>query len=303
MSSSKYIHSPTNVLEVKGKKVSSFSELSENIDQETIESFGDEWTKFNSFSPEEIKEIGDEYFDIVPDEILNKNETLVLDLGCGSGRWSIYLADKVKQIEAIDPSNAIFSAAYLCKDHANINLSQASADNIPFDDNTFDFAMSLGVLHHIPDTQKGLNDMIAKVKPEGYALIYLYYALENRSFIYKIIFKLSSVLRHFISKLPSLIKKGICELIAVFVYLPFIILSKIIKLLFGTKAAQKIPLSYYMGKSFTIIRNDALDRFGTPLEKRFTKIEIENMMKNAGLTNIVFSAKMPCWHAIGQKRE
>jgi len=180
-------------------------------------------------------------------------------------------------------------------------LSQASVDNIPFHDNYFDFVMSLGVLHHIPDTQKGLKDLIAKLKPGGHALIYLYYALDNRSFIYKSIFQLSSVFRFIISKLPSLLKKGVCDLIAAFVYLPFILLAQIIKLLFGSKAAEKIPLSYYIGKSLNVVRNDVLDRFGTPLEKRFSKVEIEEMMKSAGLSNIVFSPNMPYWHAIGQK--
>ena len=63
-----------------------------------------------------------------------------------------------------------------------------------------------------------------------------------------------------------------------------------------------IPLSYYMGKSMNIIRNDARDRFGTPLEKRFSRDEIYQMMSDCGLTDIVFSEKMPCWHALGKKQ-
>ena len=49
------------------------------------------------------------------------------------------------------------------------------------------------------------------------------------------------------------------------------------------------------------MRNDALDRFGTPLEQRFNKSEIKAMMESGGLKNIVFSANAPYWHAIGQK--
>lgn len=288
---------------IDGKDIFFFKSYSDNIDVKTKNSFGEEWTKFNSFNPEEIEKIGDEYFDIVPSHILNSEQTQALDLGCGTGRWSIYLSDKVKNIEAIDPSDAIFAAAHLCKDYDNINLSQASADTIPFDNNTFDFAMSLGVLHHIPDTQKALNDLVSKVKKGGHVLIYLYYALDNRSFLYKAIFKISSVFRNIISRLPSFFKKIICDLIAIFIYLPLITLSYFVLLIFGKQGSQKIPLSYYIGKSFNVIRNDALDRFGTPLEKRFAKSEVENMMKLAGLTNIVFSPNMPCWHAIGKKSD
>lgn len=285
---------------INGKKISIFESNSKNIDIETTSSFGDEWTKFNSFTKEEINSVGKEYFDIVPNHLLNKEETIVLDLGCGTGRWSIFLADKVKMIEAIDPSKAIFSAAQLCKNYDNINLSQASADTIPFDDNSFDLGISLGVLHHIPDTQKALNDLVSKIKPGGHALIYLYYALDNRSFFYKLLFYASNSIRALISKLPKSIKKFVCDIIAITVYLPLIGVSYLVKS-FGGKFYLKLPLSYYVNKSWNVIRNDALDRFGTPLEKRFTKEEIKQMMHLAGLTDFVFSENMPCWHVLAKK--
>ncbi|MEQ1734101.1 MAG: class I SAM-dependent methyltransferase, partial [Bacteroidia bacterium] len=65
--------------------------------------------------------------------------------------------------------------------------------------------------------------------------------------------------------------------------------------------AKKLPLYYYTDKNFYIIRNDALDRFGTPLEQRFSKTEIATMLRSAGLGNITFSNQQPYWHAVGQK--
>jgi hypothetical protein len=50
------------------------------------------------------------------------------------------------------------------------------------------------------------------------------------------------------------------------------------------------------------MRTDALDRFGTRLEKRFTKIQIEEMMLRAGLENINFSNDLPFWCAVGYKK-
>jgi hypothetical protein len=50
------------------------------------------------------------------------------------------------------------------------------------------------------------------------------------------------------------------------------------------------------------MRNDALDRFGTRLEQRFTRPEIADMMQRAGLERIVFSDRMPFWCAVGYKR-
>jgi len=49
------------------------------------------------------------------------------------------------------------------------------------------------------------------------------------------------------------------------------------------------------------MRNDALDRFGTRVEHRFTGDEIRQMLSDAGLDRIVFSEKM-FWCAIGYKK-
>jgi len=142
--------------------------------------------------------------------------------------------------------------------------------------------------------------MVAKIKPGGYALIYLYYTLDNRSFLYKMLFYTSNLFRRVISKLPTGLKKFVCDIIAIFVYLPLIAIASLFKSL-GFKFFNKLPLSYYVNKSWNVIRNDALDRFGTPLEKRFTKAEIKQMMLQAGLTDFVFSEKMPCWHVLARK--
>jgi len=159
----RYNQKESKVVNFNNKKVSCFYSSSAKIDKKTVQSFGDEWEKFSSFSETEIKNIGDEYFDIVDESILNSNST-VLDMGCGSGRWSKYLAPNVKFIEAIDPSDAIFSATKLLSNVNNIRTTQASSDNIPFNDETFDFVFSLGVLHHIPETQTALIDTVKKVK-------------------------------------------------------------------------------------------------------------------------------------------
>lgn len=293
---------PNRLINVAGKEVAIYELGKENIDSVTVESFGEEWSKFNSFSEEEITKVGDEYFDIIDFEKINAKEMTVLDAGCGTGRWSIYISRKVKTVYAIDPSKAIFSAAELTKNISNINLVNCSIDDMPFENDSFDIVFSLGVLHHIPDTKMALNDLVNKIKPGGYCLLYLYYSLDNRGVFYKLIFHCSSVFRYVISKLPNGIKKMVCDLIAFLIYLPFIGFSKLISRVFGTKFGNKIPLSYYNGKTLNVIRNDALDRFGTPLEQRFSKVEITNMMKSVGLTDIVFSKNQPYWHVIGRKK-
>ncbi len=270
-----------------------------NIDRETIQSFGDEWLEFDEFSDEDIRVAGDEYFDIVPESVYAGK--YVLDVGCGTGRWSKYLSGKVSALEAVDPSEAVLSAAALLQNNDNVRISQASAGDIPFSNNTFDFVLSLGVLHHIPDTQAAMQKCIDKLKPGGHFLVYLYYSLDNRGFFFKTLFHISNLMRNIISSFPFRLKKMVCDLLAFSLYLPFIAVARLLQSVGFMECAKRVPLSYYVGKSLYIIRNDSLDRFGTPLEKRFSRERIQHMMTGCGLSNIVFSEKEPFWHALGRK--
>lgn len=146
-----------------------------------------------------------------------------------------------------------------------------------------------------------MKKCVDKLKSNGYFLVYLYYNFEQRGMLFKTIFWLSSLLRFFVSKLPSSLKKLTCNLLAVSLYLPLIYFSKFIERLGLKKISNFIPLSYYKTHSLNIIFNDALDRFGTPLEQRFSKEEIFTMMEKVGLTDIVFSDNEPYWHAVGRK--
>ena len=289
-----------SVIEVEKNQIRVFDTEGKNIDHSVVESFGEEWLKFNQFTKEDIDQVGAQYFDIVGEDIANKN-TYALDIGCGTGRWAKYLSTRVGFVEAIDPSDAVFAANKLLQDVPNIRISKASVDNIPFEDETFDFAMSIGVLHHIPDTQQAMKDAVKKVKIGGHFFCYLYYNLDSRGVLFKSIFQISAFFRKIVCRLPSGIKKIICDLIAIFVYMPFILITRFLNFIGLRKLALKIPLSDYADKSFFIIRNDALDRFGTSLEQRFSKIEVINMMENSGLTNIVVSNGTPYYHAVGKR--
>jgi len=291
----------TSILSIGETRIDVFP-VKGNIDMETVESFGEEWSAFHTFNEEEIFHAGENYFDIVSSEILNKSAN-VLDVGCGTGRWSYYVADKVDFVECIDPSKAVLAAANLLKNKSNTRITQASVDNIPFADNSFDLVFSLGVLHHVPDTKEAVNKCVQKVKHNGHILLYLYYSLENRGVAFKTLFYLSNSIRWVVSKLPSKLKIVICNLLAVLFYLPFVSFAKL--LLFvgvSENVVYKIPLSWYADKSFHIIRNDSLDRFGTPLEQRFSKQQIMDMLEYAGCENIVFADNAPYWRVIAQKK-
>jgi ubiquinone/menaquinone biosynthesis C-methylase UbiE len=301
MNISQFNQIPKKELESGDRKIYLFETPAGNIDNTVVDSFGEEWKKFNHFSEAELENFGKMYFDILEEKMVNKN-TYGIDIGCGTGRFTKYLADKIGFMEAVDPSEAIFVADKLLAGKKNVRLSMASTDNIPFDNETFDFGMSIGVLHHIPDTQKALKDCVKKIKTGGYFYIYLYYNLDNRGKLFKYLLSLATGIRKRTSVFPLKLKKITCDIIAIFIYMPFVLSGRLLKT-FGLKSlAEKLPLSGYQDQTFFVIRNDALDRFGTSLEHRFSKKEIEEMMKNAGLDNITFSENIPYWHAVGKRK-
>jgi hypothetical protein len=91
----------------------------------------------------------------------------------------------------------------------------------------------------------------------------------------------------------------VSQLIALCVYFPLARSALLLEKL-GVDV-DAMPLSYYRRTSFYSMRTDALDRFGTRLEKRFTKDQIESMMRDAGLDRIAFADSMPYWCAVGIK--
>ena len=275
---------------------------SNNLHKATVEGFGDEWDYFNqrNLNSEEREVIFNDYFGIFPWNILPENP-IGFDLGCGSGRWAMLVADKVGHLDCIDPSEKALNVAKKnLSDKKNVDFLLASVDLIPLPDNSQDFGYSLGVLHHIPDTSSALNACVNKLKPGAPFLLYLYYSLDNRSFLYRMIWLISDFIRRFIYILPESIKRRITDLIAITVYFTLARLALLLEFI-GVDSKQ-IPLSYYRDKSIYTMRTDARDRFGTPLEQRFDKKQITKMMSDAGLSKIHFSDKAPYWCVVGIKK-
>jgi hypothetical protein len=100
--------------------------------------------------------------------------------------------------------------------------------------------------------------------------------------------------------LPFALKKIVTDVIATVVYFP---LAKMALLMEKTGfKVDVLPLSTYRNHSFYTMRTDALDRFGTRLEQRFTQMQIREMMESAGLVKIRFSNSIPYWCAVGLRR-
>ncbi len=275
--------------------------IAENKDAKTVEGFGDEWSRFDQseLRAEELNGLFESYFWIFPWNELPENPR-GFDLGCGSGRWAKCVAGRVGKLHCIDASaDALGVARRNLSRVENCEFHHASLDSIPLEDASMDFGYSLGVLHHVPDTARGIKACVEKLKPGAPFLVYLYYAFDNRPSWFRAVWKAADRVRKTTSRLPYPLRYGVSQAIAASVYFPLARTARIVEKLGADPTL--VPLSFYRDRSFYTMRTDALDRFGTRLEQRFTEREIRSMMETAGLERIRFSPSAPYWCAVGRK--
>jgi SAM-dependent methyltransferase len=275
-----------------------------NLDLRVAQGFGREWSSFRQdadhLSQAQRQAIFDDYFRIFPWQLLPPNGGIGLDAGCGAGRWSMLVAPRVEHLHLLDPSSAALEVARQNLHSAkNVSFHLDSVANIPLPSKSLDFAFSLGVLHHVPDTQAAIAAIAEKLKPNAPFLIYLYYALDNCPAWYRLLWRITDLVRFAVSRLPHALRWTISQSIAVLIYWPLARFARV-RLRHG-RSSTALPLAYYADKSFYVMRTDAYDRFCTRLEKRFPRSEIERMLANAGFKDIVFSDRQPFWCAVGIK--
>jgi SAM-dependent methyltransferase len=282
--------------------MAAMNDVTRNIDPYVVAGFGHEWSTFrqseNEFTDREA--IFQSYFQIFPWSELPA-DPIGMDVGCGSGRWSVMVAPKVGHLHLLDASeDALAVARQNLANAANVSFHHASVGKIPLEDSSLDFAFSLGVLHHVPDTAAAIRAVATKLKTGAPFLIYLYYALDNRPWWYRAIWRFSNVFRVIISALPPKLRLLISQIIAVVVYWPLARIAALIERAGYSPASM--PLESYRHRKFYVMRTDAYDRFCTRLEQRFTREQIEQMLTSAGFDEIRFSNNVPYWCAVGRKR-
>jgi SAM-dependent methyltransferase len=101
----------------------------------------------------------------------------MLDIGCGTGFVISLLADTFREIHGIDPTPAMM--AKVDTTAGNVTLHEGVAEELPFEDASFDLVTAYSVLHHLEDHRPALAEAARVLKPGGV----LYVDLEpNRAF-------------------------------------------------------------------------------------------------------------------------
>jgi SAM-dependent methyltransferase len=281
-------------------------EKDQNLDQGVIDGFGHEWATFN-YSEIRTDDALDAQFlaYCAPIELgeFNRFTSKAADFGAGSGRWTSRLLPYFSEIYALEPSDGAYKVLRnKFGDEPRIKILRETVGFNSIPDESLDLAMSLGVLHHIPDTGLAIKDVASKIKSGGVFLCYLYYEIDNKPFHYRALFWASNLLRLIICRMPHKVRKFTAQIIAAVIYLPLARTAKLLKKM--GKNASNFPLHHYANMPFIMLQNDALDRFGTSLEQRFSKAKIIEMLRasNFDSSSVKFSESEPFWTFSARKK-
>jgi SAM-dependent methyltransferase len=259
----------------------------------TQASFGYEWTHFNDWRPSGETNFND-YFQALDLESLRT--AIVLDGGCGMGRHARHIARFARRVVAVDFSRAIDQAAANTADAGNVDCVQADLLALPLADGSFDFAYSLGVLHHLDETEQALARVVRTLKPGGRLRIYLYW--KRHGWKGRLLDAVTAA-RRLTTRMPFPVLRAFCRVLSYGLFggvvLPYRALSTV-----GVRAIEEWPLFVYSKYPLNVLYNDQFDRFSAPIEKRYDPDEVRAILERVGFVNITVR---PCfgWIADGIK--
>jgi SAM-dependent methyltransferase len=142
----------------------------------TAANFGWQWQHFTQEDERYAEQFLGWIAPVKPDFFKDK---IVLEGGCGKGRHTQLAARwGAREIIGIDLSAAVESAFAATRGLENAHIVQADIYHLPFK-RVFDYAFSVGVLHHLPDPRAGFISLASKVKPGGHLSAWVYGAENN----------------------------------------------------------------------------------------------------------------------------
>ena len=143
-----------------------------------VGSFSYEWNRWNKVQLDiangrtESEETFAEKTGFTPTELKGK---LVLDVGCGAGRFLDVASRWGAEVIGIDLSFAVEASQRNVGSRPNVSVIQADVFRLPFREGTFDAIFSIGVLHHSRDTREAFLQLPALLKEGGDIAVWLYY--------------------------------------------------------------------------------------------------------------------------------
>jgi SAM-dependent methyltransferase len=208
----------------------------------------------------------------------------VLDAGCGMGRHTYHFLKAGAHVVAVDASPAVEVAAANAPSGQSLFV-QADLLRLPLAPASFDLVCCLGVLHHIDDTLGGLRALVAAVRPGGRVLVFLYHDA-GRSCLRRALLAAVSTFRHVTTRLPLGVLHALTLALAVVLWVTWVGPLKLLARTPWGRRLRGLPLGQYVEYPFRVLWNDQFDRFSAPLEKRYSRAAVEQLMASAGLADV-----------------
>jgi SAM-dependent methyltransferase/uncharacterized protein YbaR (Trm112 family) len=290
---------PAQLLPVEGEKRAGGEDQSIRAQRDTARSFGYEWQAFSEMLPDYESNFR-WYFERFPREAFEG--ALVLDAGCGTGRHTFYMARSgAREVVAMDFSQAIEVAAQNNRENPNTHFVQADIYHPPFPPRTFDFLYSLGVLHHLPDPERGFQALLPLLREGGFLNIYLYWNLEGEPRWRRAALSGVTQVRRLTTRLPHALLKKLSWLIAVGFEVGLVTPARTLERFPATRRlADRVPLGHYRKYSFRVLYTDQFDRFSAPIENRYSRAQVAEWFERAHLADVVILGGAG-WRASGRR--
>lgn len=236
-----FVEKYKNDIEKSGAKIN--SENISKLKKDTITNFGSEWETWGQFGwgDGQNYEGAKRHFDykvlFTPEEIKNK---LVLDGGCGNGRYSKIALDYGAEVIGVDLSDAVDVAQKNLGANEKMHIVQADLFKLPFKKSTFDFIFSNGVLMHTGNARKAFLSLVPLLTDNGKITIHLY---GKGNFIYEII---DASLRIVTTRLPLSLMYQISKIAArIASFIPHSFLHKVVNTFVRLEAHPHYIFDWY----------------------------------------------------------
>jgi len=272
---------------IEGKETRKFI----RIQKSTRESFGYEWLRYDVDLEEEDREIFLRDSQIPEESFKGK---MILDAGCGMGRYTRIAGDMGGEIVGVDLSQSVLKAYQVTRDNPFAHIIQGDILYLPFREKQFDIIYSLGVLHHTPDAKEAFLNLTKFLRKGGFISIWVYGTAgkfhdfktnplrEERQRYTKS--NMAKRLHWIIVYVREIVFKTV-RLVTTRMYIPLLYL-----LCYPLAAMGKIPFLKYLTASvhkiWRVRLQENFDWFSPQYQSRHSKEDVLSWFKEANLGNI-----------------
>jgi SAM-dependent methyltransferase len=205
-------------------------------------------------------------------------EGLILDGGCGEGIDFATLAlDSACEVVGVELSaGGIAASRARARRLRTAHLVQGDLLKLPLASDLFDAAYSYGVVHHTPDPERAVRELARVLKPSAPLLLYVYEDFSDRPFYWRLALALVNSARVASTRCPPAMLMFLCRVLSPAVWLLCTVPGR------RFRWAARFP--YRHGTSPSSLSGDLYDRFGAPIERRYSESGARALVEQAGLT-------------------